>query len=99
MIFSLIEDLEIIAEAALNEKSDTQLVNCGLDLIRDTGEFETSLLTWYNRPVAEQTWANFKTHFTTAHTELSKVRGASMRGSSFHQANATVEALTSKMMN
>ena len=99
VIFNLIEDLEIIAEAAMNAKSDTQLVNYGLDLIRDTGEFETLLLTWYNRPVNDQTWVNFKTHFTTAHRELSKVRGASMRGSAFQQANATVEALTSEMLS
>jgi hypothetical protein len=99
VLFNLIEDLEIIAEAAMNEKSNTQLVNYGLDIIRDTGEFETSLLTWYNRPVNDQTWVNFKTHFTTAHRELSKVRGASMRGSAFQQANATVEALTSEMMS
>ena len=46
VIFCLIEDLEIIAEAANNQKSDTQLVNYGLDLVRNTSEFETALLAW-----------------------------------------------------
>ena len=45
VIFNLIEDLEIIVEAARNEKSDTQLVNYGIDLVRETTEFETGLLT------------------------------------------------------
>jgi len=97
VIFSLIEDLEIIAEAAHNMKSDTQLVNYGLDLVRNTNEFENALLAWYTRQ--DQTWASFKTHFTTAHTELARVRGTSMRGSSFHQANATVAALTEQMQH
>jgi hypothetical protein len=99
VIFSLIEDLEIIAEAANNQKSDTQLVNYGLDLVRNTSEFENALLAWYARPDQDRTWAHFKTHFTTAHTELARVRGNSMRGSAFHQANATVEALTAEMHN
>ena len=99
VFFNLIEDLEIIAEAARNVKSDTQKVNYGVDIVRDTNEFETSLLTWLVRLTDRQTWVNFKTHFTTAHTELSKVRGSSVRGSTFHQANTTVEALTVEMVH
>ena len=97
VIFTLIEDLETIAEAARNAKSDTQLLNYGLDIVRNTSEFETALLAWYTKPTNDQTWTNFKTHFTTAHTELSNVRGSTMRGSAFNQANATVEALSREM--
>ena len=68
VIFNIIEDLEIIAEAAQNEKIDTQLVNYGIDIFWDTNEFEARFLTWFARPVGDRTWANFKTHFTTAHT-------------------------------
>ena len=99
VISNLIEDLEIIAEAARNSKSDTQLVNYGIDLVRDTGEFETSLLTWFARPDNDQIWENFKSHFTLAHIEVAKVRDTSMRGTVFHQANATVEALTAEMVH
>ena len=99
VLFNLIEDLEKIAEAANVPKTVGQRINYGLDIIRTTGEFENSLITWYARPNDQHTWANFKTHFTEAHTELSRVRGASMRGSAFHQANATVAALSAEMHN
>ena len=99
VLFNLIEDLETIAEAADIPKTVNQLIAYGLDIIRATGEFETGLTTWYARPAVQHTWANFKTHFTTAHTELIKVRGKSMRGTAFHQANATVAALSTEMNN
>jgi hypothetical protein len=99
VLFNLIEDLETIAEAANAPKTVNQLINFGLDIIRATGEFEAALITWFVRPSAEHTWKNFKEHFTKAHNELIKVRGASMRGSAFHQANATVAALSSEIQN
>ena len=40
---------------------------------------------------------NFQTHFTEAHTALMRVQGSLMHGSVFHQANATIAALSTKM--
>lgn len=97
VLFNLIEDLQTISDAANNPKTISQLINYGLEIIKNTGEFETALLAWIARPTVEHTWPNFKTHFTTAHTELSRIRGAQMRGSAFHQANATIEAIKSEM--
>ena len=93
VIFNLIEDLETISEAANIPKTSNQLISYGLDIVRATGEFENALITWFNRPTAQKTWDEFKTHFTQAHTELSRVRGSTMQGSVYHQANATIAAL------
>jgi hypothetical protein len=97
VIYNLIENLQTLSEAANQPKTANQLLNYGLQIVRSTGEFEYALLAWFTRPVTEHTWTNFKLHFTTAHTELSKVRGTSMRVSAFHQANATVAALSAEM--
>ena len=37
------------------------------------GELENGLLTWFAKAEGDQTWTNFKTYFTNAYTELSKV--------------------------
>ena len=59
VLFNIIEDLEIIAEAAQNAKSNIQLVNYGIDIVRESNEIETALLTWFSKPMPDQTWANF----------------------------------------
>lgn len=96
-IFNLIEDLKSVANAAGVPKTEAQLINYGLDIVRNTGEFENGLIAWEALIPANKTWSTFKNHFTDAHTALIKVRGNSMRGSSFYQANATIEALSTEM--
>ena len=93
-IFNLIEDLRSVPNAAGVPKIEAQLINYGLDIVRSTGEFENGLIAWEALEPADKTWSTFKNHFTDAHTALIKVRSNSMRGSSFHQANATIEALS-----
>ena len=97
VLFNLIEDLQVTAEAAGDPKTAAQLIRYGTNIIQTTGEFEMGLLAWYARPPAEHTWDNFKTHFINEYNNLIKVRGANMRGSSFHHANATVAAVTAEM--
>ena len=96
-IFNMIDKLAKVAEAANLEKTEAQLVDYGLNIIRNTGEFETAILEWNAKDAVDKTWYEFKTHFTDAHTALSEVRGTSMRGTHFHQANATIEALRTDM--
>ena len=43
-MFNKIEDLRALAEAAHVPKTDAQLVNQGLDLIKKTNNFEQALL-------------------------------------------------------
>ena len=70
-IFNAIEDLVELAEAANLPKSQAQIINYGLAIIRKTSDFEHALIAWYSRPPAEHTWQNFKSHFIL-HTVLSK---------------------------
>ncbi len=99
VIFNMLEDLLSISQAGNVTKTQEQLLQLGIDIIKRTGEFETALTAWFALPGADHNWANFKNHFTDAHIALQRVRGTSMRGSAFHQANATVAALSTEMNN
>ena len=96
-IFNLIEGLKSVANAAGVPKTEAQLINYGLNILRNTGEFENGLIACEALAPAEKTWSNFKNNYTDAHTALINVRGNSMRGSSLHQANATIEALSTEI--
>ena len=57
---------------------------------------EKGLTTWYNLPLADQTWIRFKTHFNTAQNSLRRVRGPTMQsGILSQQANI----LSTKIMS
>ena len=92
-IFNEIEDLVELAEAARLPKTNAQIVNMGLHIIRKTQDFEQALTAWFARPVADQTWLNFKEHFTSAHRALKQIRGPTMRNTTF-QANLMAKQLT-----
>ena len=47
---------------------------------------------WIRKPAVEKTWANFKTHFTTAHIKLRET-AASADELGYHSANALVESI------
>ena len=90
-MFNKIEDLANLAEAAGMPKTDAQIVNYGINLIKKTNNFEQALLTWYNLPVLNQTYQQFKKHFAEAQRELRKIRGPKLRDTKFLQANQVSE--------
>ena len=49
-IFNAIEDLVELAEAANLPKSQAQIINFGLAIIRKTSDFEQALTAWYSSP-------------------------------------------------
>ena len=93
-IFKKVEDLVSLAQAANLEKSPQQTIGFGLDLIRRTGDMEHNIREWHNRPAAEKTWLNFKTHFSAAYHDLKRIRGPTMRNTAFHQAHQVVTDLS-----
>ena len=91
IMFNKIEDLMSLATAARMPKTEAQIVNYGLDLIKRTNDFEQALLNWYALAPQNQTYANFKQHFTDAQRELKQIRGARLRDTKFHQANQVAD--------
>ena len=90
-IFQAVQELGQLADAASNPYTDRQLLEYGLNIIRNTHDFELAQISWNQRPIADKTWANFKTHFVEALTQLELVRGTTMQPSAFHQAHALVQ--------
>ena len=54
--------------------------------------------TWFHKTPADLTWSNFKKHFTDAHTNLIKVRGASMAHTLYEQTNNEIIKLTQEFV-
>ena len=75
VIFNAIEDLVSLLIAAKPPKSQQQIITYGLNLLKSTGEFDTSLNTWYNLAIVETTWHNFKKHFTNTYNNILKIKG------------------------
>ena len=90
-LFNKVEDLAFFADAANLPKTASQIINYGLDAVRKTGQYERALIEWYEKAEIEQTWNNFKTHFTEAQQQLRQVRGDTMRNTPFHQANLALQ--------
>ena len=90
-MFNKIEDLVSLADAAGMPKTAAQVVNYGIGIIKKTNDFEKALIEWYNLPIHNQTWTQFKQHFTDAQNELRKIRGPKLRDTQFHQANQVSE--------
>ena len=86
-IFNAIEKLSNLSKVTNIEKSYQQIINYGLEILRQNAEFEMSMTTWFNKASANLTWSNLKKHFTDTHTNLIKVRGVSMANTPHKQTN------------
>ena len=86
-VFDNVEELHHLGHAAQDPYFEAQLIKFSLQIIKNTHDFETGILTWIKLPRASKTWAIFKTYFESAHCSLRKIRGNKMRSSSFNQVN------------
>ena len=77
-IYSPIDELMTVAEAADNPFTDTQLVKLSLAILQPTGDFEETIIHWNSGTAAIRTWSNFKPLFKTRRNALSKARGKTM---------------------
>ena len=79
MIFNAIKDLVSLSIAAKLPKSQQQIITYGLNILKSTGEFDTSLTKWYNLVPAETTWHNFIKYFTKAYYNILKIQGKTIK--------------------
>ena len=69
-VFSVIDDLVELAVFAATPISIAQQFNIRYVVLHKTGNFSQPIVEWNWKPVVDKTWANFRTHFHTAHNEL-----------------------------
>ena len=66
-VFSFVNDLFEIAALAATPLYSAQQVNIGYVILHKTGNISHPIVECNWKPVVDKTWANFKTHFRTAH--------------------------------
>ena len=49
ILFHAIEGLSNLSKAANIKKLQRQVINYGLEILRQNGEFETSMTTWFHK--------------------------------------------------
>jgi hypothetical protein len=52
---------------------------------------------WNEKPTAERTWAQFKSHFAAAHRQYKQMQGESAATAGYHSANAAVTQTENQM--
>ena len=72
-VFSAIENLQQVALASGTPYTVKQRINIGLYLIKNMGEFEKGLSSWYERPSTDHTWPIFKQHFNDTYNRLRRL--------------------------
>ena len=63
ILFDELEELQQISVVALNPYTGTKIVNIRLKLIKRFNDFEKGLISWFERPIVEDTLINFKNIF------------------------------------
>lgn len=97
-MYNEVEELKSLSIAASNEYTERQLVNLGIKLIKNMGEFEIALGTWLSMPVAARTWLAFKTHFDEAQELLKQVCGPTLKNAHMQQtANSITEQVIAEV--
>ena len=86
-LFDQVEDLKKLGDAAQMPYTTRQLLNFGVQLIRNTHDFLDGLKSWIEKREDEKNWTNFKLHFEDEHDKLKLIRGMTMKHAGFHQAN------------
>jgi hypothetical protein len=85
-----VEDCRDFAEDGNSPIQANTLINSAYTNIFNTGMYKQECNEWIRRPIAEQTWPNFKAHFLEAQ-HIQNLQNRSAQQGGFHGANATIE--------
>ena len=83
----VVDNLAELSALAATPLSSAQQVNIGYVILHKTGNFSQPIVEWNRKPVVDKTWANFKTHFCTAHKELRATTDLTTQDAGMHHAN------------
>jgi hypothetical protein len=74
-LFKQIQDCADYSEAEGFLIGHTQQINVGYAKIFATGHFMSACRRWNEKPTAEKTWTQFKSHFAAAHGQHKQMQG------------------------
>ena len=77
-IWTAIDDLMELAEAASLDYSEDQKKAMALEILTNVPDFEKACIDWHDGIAADNSWNSFMSHFEDAHDSLAQVRGTTM---------------------
>ena len=77
-IWTAIDDLMELAEAASLDYSEDQKKAMALEILTNVPDFEKACIDWHDGIAADNSWSSFMGHFEDAHDSLAQVRGTTM---------------------
>ena len=83
-----LEQLQKLAVQAGMPHIDNQILQKGLQLIRNTNDFEYALTQWEDKNDTDKTWDNFKSHFHEHQLKLKSIQRLTMQQTGYYYANA-----------
>jgi hypothetical protein len=89
-LFKQIQDCANYSEAGGVLIGHPQQINVGYAKTFATCHFMRACRRWNEKPTADKTWTQFKSHFTAAHRQHKKIQGESSATAGYHSANAAV---------
>jgi hypothetical protein len=89
-LFKQIQDCADYSEAGGVLIGHPQQINVGYAKLFATGHFMSACRRWNEKPTAETTWTQFKSHFAAVHRQHKQMQGESAATSVYHSANADV---------
>jgi hypothetical protein len=89
-LFKQIQDCADYSEADGVIIGHPQHINVGYAKIFATCHFMSACRRWNEKPTADKTWTQFKSHFAAAHRQHKKMQGESAATAGYHSANSAV---------
>jgi hypothetical protein len=89
-LFKQIQDCADYSEAGGVLVGNPQQINVGYAKIFATGHFMSACRRWSEKPTAEKTWTQFKSHFAAAHRQHKQMQVEYAATAGYHSANAAV---------
>jgi hypothetical protein len=96
-LFKQIQDCADYYEAGGVLIGHPHQINVGYFKIFVTGNFMSACRQWNEKPLAEKTWAQFKSNFAAAHRQHKQMQGESAATAGYHSANAAVGQTENQM--
>jgi hypothetical protein len=96
-LFKQIQDCADYSEGGGVLIGHPQKINFGYAKIFTTGHFMSACCRWNEKPSAEKTWAQFKSHFAAAHCQHKQMQGDSAATAGYHSENAAVTQTEDQM--
>jgi hypothetical protein len=89
-LFKQIQDCADYSETGGVLIGHPQHINVGYAKIFATGHFMSACRRWNEKPTADKTWTQFKSHFAATHRQHKQMQGESAATAGYHSANAAV---------